>query len=354
MATEAETGLEGMRAYETFAETAIAGRALTRDQALAILHAPDDDLLALLHAAYRVRCARRGRTVHVQLLSNVKSGLCPEDCHYCAQSRISRAGVETYPLWDDDTFLEEAWRAKQLGARRYCMAMSGRGPSNSEIDKLCRVLPRIKTEVGIDTCLSIGLLKPDQLARLKAAGLDRLNHNLNTSERHHPNVCTTHSYADRVATIANADAAGLELCSGGIVGQGEQPEDVADMLFHLRELDPESVPLNFLIPVAGTPFEDLETGLNPRYCLKVLALARFLLPAADVRLAGGREVNLRSLQPLALYPANSLFVEGYLTTDGQLASETEAMIRDLGFPVTVLREDGAETAAAGTAPAEPA
>jgi biotin synthase len=328
-------------AYDRLAETAIAGETLTREDALSVLTAPDADLLAVLHAAYRVRRERRGETVHVHLLSNVKSGLCPEDCHYCAQSRISTAGIQTYRLWDDEKFIEEAQRAKQLDARRYCMALSGRGPSNTEINKLCRVIPRIKNEVGIDTCLSIGLLKADQAERLKEAGLDRLNHNLNTSERHHPNICTTHTYADRVATLGNAQSAGLELCSGGIVGQGEDPEDVADMLFHLRELDPDSVPLNFLIPIAGTPFENLETGLTPRYCLKVLALARFLCPTADVRVAGGREVNLRSLQPMALYPANSVFVEGYLTTDGQLASETESMIQDLGFELEVTREEPA-------------
>jgi len=321
--------------FETLAETAIAGDALTREQALSVLESSDEDLLALLHAAYRVRRERRGSKVHVHRLSNVKSGLCPEDCHYCAQSKISTAGIQTYGMWKDDQFLQEAQRAKDLDARRYCMALSGRGPTNREIDNLCRVISRIKREVGIDTCLSIGLLKADQAERLKQAGLDRLNHNLNTSERHYPKICTTHTYADRVATLANAQDAGLELCSGGIVGQGEANDDVVDMLFHLREIEPHSVPLNFLIPIEGTPFENIDSGLTPRYCLKVLALARFLLPAADVRVAGGREVNLRSLQPMALYPANSVFVEGYLTTDGQLASETAAMIEDLGFEVEI-------------------
>ena len=158
-----------------------------------------------------------------------------------------------------------------------------------------------------------------------------MNHNLNTSERFYGDICTTHTYADRLGTITNCKAAGLEICSGGIVGQGESDEDIIDMLLALRKIGTQATPINFMVPIAGTPFEDRGTALDPRKCLKVLCLARLLLPAAEIRAAGGREHHLRSLQPMALYAADSVFVSGYLTTGGQSPDETKAMIEDLGF-----------------------
>ena len=320
-----------MADYEQLADLALTERELTRDQCRRVLDCPDENILALLHAAYRVRRRFRGNRVHIQVLSNAKSGLCPEDCHYCSQSSVSKAEIERYPLKVKQDLLDEAKHAKDVGAKRYCMAMSGRTLSDADLDRLCEVIGAIKAESSLSVCCSIGFVTFDQASRLRAAGLDRVNHNLNTSERFYPRICTTHTYQERLANIVRCREAGLEVCCGGIVGQGETDDDIIDLLDALRQVRPESLPLNFLIPIPGTPFEDVQHELTPQRCLKVLALARLMHPKADIRAAGGREHHLRSLQPLALYAANSIFVAGYLTTGGQSADEACRMIADLGF-----------------------
>jgi biotin synthase len=317
------------------ANISLEGEIITREQCRQVLNCSDKEILALLDAAYKVRHHYFGNVVHIQVLTNAKSGLCPEDCHYCSQSRVSKADIEKYPLMSMDKLLKEAQRAKQLKAKRYCMALSGRSPSDKEIDELCEIISAIKENTELSVCCSLGLLKEGQAERLKAAGLDRVNHNLNTSQRFHPKICTTHTYQDRLQTLVRCRAAGLEVCSGGIVGQGETEEDIIDLLTSVREVEAESIPLNFLIPIKGTPFEDRTNELNPRRCLKILCLARLLNPDHEIRVAGGREYHLRSLQPLSLYAANSIFVSGYLTTGGQSADEALQMIADLGFELEV-------------------
>jgi len=317
--------------FQEFADLSLAGETLSRDQCRQVLDCPDHNVLTLLDAAYRVRRYFFGNMVHIQLLTNAKSGLCQEDCHYCSQSRISKADIDRYPLMSKEKLLAEASRARELKAKRYCMALSGREPSDSEIDALCEIVGAIKKQSPISVCCSIGFLSREKAERLKAAGLDRVNHNLNTSERFHPQICTSHSYRDRLDTIAICREAGLEVCSGGIVGQGETDEDIIDLLLSLRGIRADSIPINFLVPVKGTPFESRAVGLNPHRCLKILCLARFLNPDREIRAAGGREYHFRSLQPLSLYAANSIFVAGYLTTSGQSAEEAKGMISDLGF-----------------------
>jgi biotin synthase len=317
--------------YSSLAQSALDGKTMGREQALSVLAAPDIDLPALLDAAWRVRRHFYGRRVLVQVLSNAKSGLCTEDCHYCSQSCVSRADIARYPLKAHEVLLAEAMEAKRLQAGRFCMGLSGLTLEDAEVDALCEAVRAIKAKTDISVCCSLGFLTPDQAHRLREAGLDRVNHNLNTSERHYPSICSTHAWAERMRNLAVCREAGLELCSGGIVGQGETDEDIADMLLALQRIRPESIPINFLIPVPGTPFQALDTGLTPMRCLKVLALARLLHPAADIRVAGGREVHLKSLQPLALFLVNSIFVNGYLTEGGQPRDEALRMIGDLGF-----------------------
>lgn len=329
--------------YAFSSQSVIAGQALTREQALAVLGAPEVDLLSLFDAAWRVRSHFHGKRVQVQVLSNAKSGLCSEDCHYCSQSCVSKAEIARYPLRASESLLGDAREAKRLQARRFCMGLSGRTLRDAEVDALCEVIRTIKAELGIALCCSLGFLTPAQASRLREAGLDRVNHNLNTSERHYPSICTTHTWAERVRNLEVCREAGLEVCSGGIVGQGESDEDIVDMLLALRRIGPDSIPINFLIPVSGTPFERLETGLTPLRCLKVLALARLLHPEADIRVAGGREAHLRSLQPMALFMANSIFVNGYLTEGGQPQDEALRMIADMGFEIEV---EGAASARA--------
>jgi len=320
--------------FEELVAASSAGETLTREQCGQVLCCPDEDILLLLDAAWRVRRRHFGARVHVQVLSNAKSGLCPEDCRYCSQSSVSQAQIDRHPMIGADELLAQATAARSIGARRFCMAFSGSALNETELDRFCGAIGQIKAAApGLSLCGSLGFLSEAQARRLKAAGLDRVSHNVNTSERYYGQICTTHGYQDRLDTIANCQAAGLEICSGGIVGQGESDEDIIDMLLALRRIGPQAVPINFLLPIAGTPFEDRGRDLNPRKCLKVLCLARLLLPAAEIRAAAGREHHIRSLQPLALYAADSVFVSGYLTTGGQSAEAAFGMIRDLGFEI---------------------
>ena len=323
-----------MTDYMALAGKALRDEPLTRAESQSVLDTPDDELLALLHAAFQVRAKYFGRTVRLQMLQNAKSGACQEDCHYCSQSAVSNAPIERYNLLPQSQMVEGARQAAASKAQRYCIVISGRSPLDGEIDQIAGAVRAIKQEVPIQICCSLGLMSAEQATRLKAAGVDRVNHNLNTSEAYHASICTTHTFQDRLATIRNARAAGLEICSGGIVGMGEQDEDIIDLATALRDVKPDSIPLNTLHPVAGTPLENCDT-LTPQRCLKVLSLFRFLHPRTEIRIAGGREHNLRSLQPLALYPADSVFVNGYLTTPGAPAPEVWGMIEDLGFKIEV-------------------
>ena len=227
------------------------------------------------------------------------------------------------------------------------MALSGRGPTLERTRKLADLIRQLKQRYPIEICLSAGLVDDERAAILAEAGLDRLNHNLNTSESHYGKVCSTHSYSDRVRTLEAAHKCGIETCSGFILGMGESSDDVVELAFRLRELEVPSIPVNFLIPIEGNPLQ-ADGSLTPERCLRTLALVRFVNPRAEIRVAGGREGHLRSLESLALYPANSLFVEGYLTTRGCATEETYRMIRDAGFEIegNPLYDAGAESSGA--------
>ena len=318
--------------WREMADQVLAGQMLDESAALEILAAPDEQLLELLAAAYRVRRAHFGNTVQLYFLMNAKSGLCPEDCTYCSQSKISEADIPKYNLLNRDQLLAGAKAAVERGAKTYCIVISARGPSEREIEAIEQIVPEIKQLTGLDVCACLGLLTPEHADRLAKCGVDRVNHNLNTGTDHYGEICTTHSYQDRVDTLRAVRGAGMELCSGGIVGMGERPRDVAAMALELRALGVESIPVNFLNPIEGTPLAGRQ-DLTPNYCLKVLAMFRLLNPTSEIRIAGGREMHLRSLQALGLYAANSIFVGDYLTTKGQLPEADYAMIRDLGFEV---------------------
>ena len=319
--------------YNAWTETGCADQPIERDDAARILAGDDIDLMALLTAAGHVRQHYFDRTVSIHVLDNVQNGACPEDCGYCGQSKDSTAPLKAYRLKPVDDIVADAANAKASGAFRFCMALSGRGPSDADIDHMSQAITRIK-DMGLRTCLSAGLLDREKADRLKDAGLDRLNHNLNTSEAHYPEICSTHTYADRKQTLAAARAAGLGVCSGMIVGMGESFDDILDVAYTLRDLRAESIPVNFLLPIDGNPITDVKCNgapLNPQLVLRVLSMVRLVNPSAEVRIAAGRELHLRSLQPLALWPANSLFMAGYLLTEGDDAAATLRMILDAGF-----------------------
>ena len=318
--------------YDRWAKDALRGEPLAKSTAAQILADMQVDLLRLVAAAGEVRMATFGRLVKVHQIDNIKNGNCPEDCGYCGQSRISEAPVRPYATKDEEEIIAEARRAKQQGVYRYCLVQSGRGPNTNETQQLVRTIRRLKEEVGIRTCLSAGLVDSEKAQQFKQAGLDRLNHNLNTSERHTPAIVNTHTYQDRLDTIQAARQAELEVCSGMIVGMGETDADIIDVAYTLRELGAASIPINFLVPIPGNPVYDFEQ-LTPIRCLRILCLFRFVNPRAEIRMAGGREGHLRDLQPLALYPANSLFVDGYLSSRGDAKQRTYQMIEDAGFQV---------------------
>jgi biotin synthase len=242
-----------------------------------------------------------------------------------------------------DELVAAAHVAAAAQAKRFCMVTATRGPSQRDLDTICEAARRIKAEVKIDLCASLGLLTAEKAKRLADAGVDRFNHNLETSARHFDDVVSTHRFADRVNTVKLAREAGMETCSGGIVGLGESDEDVIDLAFALRDLDVDSMPVNFLDPRPGTPLAG-HRRIEPTYALRALCLFRLVHPRADLRVAGGREVNLRGLQAMALYPANSMFTSGYLTTGGNAPSDDHQMILDLGF--TIELADGALPVAA--------
>lgn len=318
--------------WNDLADDALAGKCISREQSLAVLRAPDEVLLEQLNAAYRVRRHYWGNRVRLHYLLNAQSGLCPEDCHYCSQSKISTAEIEKYPLLAKEKILDAAQRAAELKAGTFCLVISGRQPSASTFDRVLDAVETVKANYNLKICACLGLLSEEQTHRLAKAGVDRVNHNLNTSESYHSDICTTHTFGDRVETVEHVKAAGITTCSGGILGMGESDDDAIDLALSLRKLGVTSVPVNFFIPIPGTPFADVNR-LTPRQCLRILCLFRFLLPSQEIRIAGGREVHLRSLQPLGLYPANSIFVGDYLTTPGQAAHQDWDMIRDAGFAI---------------------
>ena len=334
---------------DLLADKALDGELPTREEALKVLATSDDELMDVVAAAFRVRRRYFGRRVKLNYLVNIKSGLCPEDCFYCSQRVGSSAEVLKYTWLKQDEVIRHAEAGVAGGARRVCLVASGRGPTDKDIDRVSGMISEFKSShPDVEVCACLGLLSDGQAGRLAEAGTTAYNHNLNTSGEHYADICSTHEYADRVSTVSRAKDAGLSPCSGLIAGMGETDEDLVDVAFALRSLDPDSVPVNFLIPFEGTPLAG-KWELTPQRCLRILSMVRFVCPSAEIRLAGGREIHLRSLQPLALHVVNSIFLGDYLTSEGQSGQADLDMIADAGFTVEGAGETPA--AASGAAPA---
>jgi biotin synthase len=331
--TEPRRALALAGAYRRLAERCLADETLTVDEARAVLAAPDEALADLLWAAFAVRSRHFGRRVKLCVLNNARSGLCPEDCGYCSQSAVSTADIARYRLKPVGELVAAARDAVAAGARRYCMVTSARGPSRSDIEHFGRAARAIRAELPqLELCVSLGIMGDEEARDLRVAGIDYVNHNLNTSRRHYPAICTTHTYDDRIATVRSARRAGLAACSGVIVGMGETDEDLVDVAGALAALGVESLPVNFLHPIDGTPLGERDPPPVGR-CLRALALFRLTNPRAEIRAAGGRERCLGGAQGLALFAANSVFVDGYLTTAGQAHCDASAMIEAFGFQI---------------------
>jgi len=334
--------------WSAFAEQALAGEQLTLEQALALLAAPDEELVDLLAAAFRVRRHYFGTRVRLNFLVNAKSGHCGEDCGYCSQSRVSTAEIPRHQLLSKEELVEAAERALELKASTCCIVTSARKPSARELHGVAEAAEEIKQRhPDLKLCACLGEIDSEQAQALRESGIDRYNHNLNTAASHYAEVCSTHSHADRARTVETVARAGLSPCSGLIVGLGETPGQLVEACFALRDSGADSIPVNFLLPIEGTPLGGHDPGLDPRYCLKALCMFRLACPEREIRLAAGREVHLGSLQPLALYPANSIFVADYLTEPGQAPEDDYRMIEELGFEIEPVGKPTRESPLAG-------
>src|SRR2546430_2706383 len=309
-----------------------ARRHLTRDEALAVAALPLDELPSLIALAHKVRLEWCGPEVELESLINAKSGACPEDCAFCSQSVRYSTGVDVYAFLDIDEILAAAHATRDAGATQFCIVVAVRGPEERLLRRVIEAVDRVHEETGLEVACSLGLLKPEQAERLAAAGVRRYNHTLEACRELFPQVCTTHSYDDRVATALLARDAGMELCCGGILGMGETLEQRIDFAFELAELDPCEVPINLLDPRPGTPLGDRDT-LSPREALQAIALFRLILPDAWLRLAGGRERGLGELQGMGLVAgANALIVGHYLPTIGRSPEEGPPLPEGPGRP----------------------
>ncbi len=318
--------------YKELIHASLDGGSIKNEDIKWILESEEVELLPLLYAAFKIRFKYFARGVKIHVINNVQSGNCSEDCNYCAQSRDSQEKVNIYPMKTDEEILKEAQAAYEMDAFRYCMVFSGRDLGKNRIDRICNVVKKLKEKYKMEVCTSAGFLTEEEAVALKNAGVDRYNHNLNTSEHKYGEICTTHTYQKRVDTIQTARNAGLDICSGLIIGMGESIKDIINIARELKKVSAKSVPINFFIPIKNHKIKNPQK-LTPEYCLKVLCVFRFVLPNAEIRAAGGREYHLRSLNSFSLYPANSVFSRGYLTVGGESVDKTKQMILDSGFEI---------------------
>ncbi len=290
------------------------------------------DIYDLFALANRVRIKFKGNRVDLCSIVNAKSGACPEDCSFCAQSARNNSSSDVYPLKNATNIIETAAAAKKHGVKRFCVVTSGKSPSDKELDEICGHIYEIK-KLGLSPCATLGMLGPEQLKKLKKAGLHRYHHNLETSETFFSEICTTHTYDDKIKTIHAAKSAGLSICSGGIFGLGETWNDRIEMAFALREINVDSVPINFLTPVDGTPMAGREM-LDPLEALKIIAVYRLIMPQTQIRVCGGRPAALRSLNALIFTAgADGMLLGNYLTTLGRRPEDDLQMINDMGLVI---------------------
>ncbi|MBM4327677.1 MAG: biotin synthase BioB [Deltaproteobacteria bacterium] len=306
-------------------------RAILRWEAESLLDTPPEHLMRLLAAADRIRINFKGNAFDSCSLINARSGGCGEDCAFCAQSSRYKGEASAYPLVSSDSIVTAAREAGEAGAARFCTVTSGGALSNREFDALIQALESVHSEVDIALDASLGFLNEERAAQLSAAGVTRYNHNLETSREYYPQICTTHSYEQRVETVRTVLAAGMSVCCGGIIGLGESPQQRLDLAFTLAKLGVDCVPINILNPRPGTPLEHAAPP-EPLEILKTVALFRLILPQATIKIAGGREANLGDFQAMALRSgANGMIIGGYLTTAGRPVEKDWEMVRQAGF-----------------------
>lgn len=322
---------EGESYITNCATRVLDGNELTRDDALQLLQTDRDTMLLLFHFADRIRRRYRGDSARMCGIVNAKSGACSEDCAFCSQSaHFHGTGAPVYPLMDSETIKQAAIQAGNDGAVEFGIVISGWGVTREkELKDIGNALEAIGSLGTVSPHASLGIMSEDRLHYLKQRGLTCLNHNLETSPNYFSKICSTHTIEDRISTIQAAKRVGIKVCSGGIFGMGESLEDRVDLALKLRELDVDVVPMNFLHPIPGTPLARIEP-MKPFEILKTIAVFRFLLPKKEIKLAGGRELNLRDLQSMIFFAgADSMLVGNYLTTTGRNSEIDRQMVKDL-------------------------
>jgi biotin synthase len=317
---------------KTFENKALSGRGLSSEEALSLTRIPDTSLFDILASTEKIRFNFKGNEVNLCSIVSAKSGLCAEDCNFCSQSSKYNTDIDSFPIMDSESIIDSAMHASDNNAREFSIVTSGTGINKeSDIGVLTSAIKGINAKSDMEICASLGITKRETLLRLKEAGLHSYHHNLETARSFFPNICTTHEYDDDLNSIKTAKELGFHVCSGGIFGVGESWEQRVELGMTLRELDVDSIPINFLNPRPGTPFEKLNL-LSPMECLKIIALYRFMLPTKNIIICGGREINLRDLQCLIFAAgANGMMVGNYLTTQGRAVDNDLKMLSDLGF-----------------------
>lgn len=314
---------------ETIGNQVIQGKEITKEEALALYGQP---LEALCRKADEIREQFCSNQFDICTIINGKSGRCSEDCRFCAQSAHNHTGVQEYPLLLAEEIVKQAKAHESQGSLRYSIVTSGKKLSDGEVDEMCAVIRRIRQESKISVCVSFGLLTEAQYRKLREAGVSRVHNNLETSRRNFPNICTTHTFDDKIAAIRAAQNAGLSVCSGGIMGLGETMEDRIDMAFTLKELGIKSVPVNVLNPIAGTPLESNER-LTQEEVRRIVAVYRFILPDASIRLAGGRGLLGDKGKSCFRSGANAAISGDMLTTAGITLQTDLELLKELGYQV---------------------
>lgn len=312
-------------------EKVFSGNHITVDDAKKLLNIPERNLKDLARCANEITRDFNGDKVDVEQLNNIKKNACSEDCTFCGQSAFFDTGIESYQLPTPEEVVIKAKKAKEEGAESYCLVAAWREPSTTDFQKVCKIITEINDKVGISVECSLGFLTPEQAKKLKELRVKRYNHNLETAKSKFSEICTTHTYEDRLKTLGIAREAGLELCTGGIIGLGETREQRLELTLELSRLYPEEVTINILVPVPGTPLE-LQADLPNSEIVRMFSVIRFLLPESVIKISGGRETNLAdSGEELLQSGANGIITAGYLTTDGNEAGQDRKMIERIGL-----------------------
>lgn len=307
----------------------LSGEDISIEEAQRLLNS--NDLDGLIRCSNTITRRFNGDLVDVETLINAKSGACPEDCSFCAQSSRYKTGINKYDLLPEETILKQAQKAKESGANSFCLVCAYRSPPKEDFDQICKTIIEIKKKVKIDVNVSLGFMTREMVRRLKSIGVKRYNHNLETAESYFSQICKTHDFHDRVETAKIVVDEGLELCCGGIIGMGESPAQRLELAFSIKSLRPNEVPINILIARNGTPLEGLN-ALDPMDAIKTIAVWRFIMPKTILKIAGGREIHLKEKERIALKAgANGIITGGYLTTGGNRSTRDIAMIKEIGL-----------------------